>query len=85
MSSFSGSKSHANIIILQTISCVHIINKQNFKDYCLKTAKLYVQKYDWYYMPICVRKLLIHGTQIVEHALLPIGQMSEEAQKLCYK
>ena len=32
-----------------------------------------------------VRKILIHGHQIAESSLLPIGQMSEEAQESCNK
>lgn len=32
-------------------------------------------------MPASVHKLLIHGKQIVESALLPIGQLSEKAQE----
>lgn len=32
-------------------------------------------------MPTSVHKLLIHGPQVIAHALLPIGQLSEEAQK----
>lgn len=29
--------------------------------------------------------LLLHGTEIIVHALLPIGQMSEDAQESCNK
>jgi len=32
-------------------------------------------------MPTSVHKLLIHGPEIIASALLPIGQLSEEAQK----
>jgi hypothetical protein len=32
-------------------------------------------------MPETMHKLLIHGSQIIEHAPLPIGQLSEEAQE----
>lgn len=32
-------------------------------------------------MPITVHKILIHGPQIIESALLPIGQLSEDAQE----
>lgn len=36
-------------------------------------------------MPTSVHKLLLHGTEIIAHALLPIGQMSEDAQESCNK
>ena len=36
-------------------------------------------------MPASVHKLLIHGDEIIKHALLPIGQLSEEAQETKHK
>lgn len=50
-----------------------------FGKYCSETADLYVQKYEWYYMPQSVHKLLIYGAQIIKEDVLPIGMMSEEA------
>ena len=64
-------------VILQIISSGHEINT----DYTLTTARKFVERYPWYYMPTSVYKLLIHSPQIVAHALLPIGQLSEEAQE----
>jgi hypothetical protein len=32
-------------------------------------------------MPTAVHKILIHGAQVINSALLPIGQMSEDAQE----
>lgn len=68
-------------IILKTISCGFSINEQKFSIYCHKTAKLYVQFYNWYPMPASVHKLLVHGAAIVSTAILPIGLLSEEAQE----
>lgn len=36
-------------------------------------------------MPTTVHKLLIHSAKIIQTSLLPIGQMSEEAQESCNK
>ena len=36
-------------------------------------------------MPSSVHKLLIHGAEIINKALLPIGQLSEEAQETKHK
>lgn len=72
-------------IILQTITCGFAIDIDKFKEYTLDTARDYVKLYNWYYMPTSVHKLLIHGPEIVRSALLPIGQMSEEAQESCNK
>lgn len=72
-------------VILQTLSCGHQINVHKFKQYCLETARLYQTHYKWYYMPTTVHKILIHGAEVLEHSLLPIGQMSEDAQESCNK
>lgn len=68
-------------VILKTIACSFAIDTQAFGMYTLETAKLYVQLYSWYYMPASVHKILLHGADIVQKAILPIGQLSEEAQE----
>lgn len=65
-------------VILQT-SSGYEINVDKFQDFAIKTARIFVQKYPWYYMPTTIHKLLIHGPQIISSALLPIGELSEEA------
>ena len=52
-----------------------------FDNYAKETVKLFVSLYAWYYMPARLHKVLIHGSAIVSAALLPIGQLSEEAQE----
>lgn len=69
-------------IILQALSSGIMIDAEKFSDYALETARLYVNKYNWYYMPSSVHKILIHGESIINHfAILPIGQLSEDAQE----
>lgn len=69
-------------IILQTLSCGIKVDAKKFDDYTKETAKLYMQLYDWYYMPSSVHKILFHGSEIIQHFLLiPIGILSEEAQE----
>ena len=41
--------------------------------------------YPWYYMPVTLHKLLIHGEAIVDRALQPVGTLSEEAQEATNK
>lgn len=42
--------------------------------------KLYVNLYNWYYMPASVHKVLAHGADIIENlGIVPIGKLSEEA------
>ena len=38
--------------------------------------------YGWYYVPSSVHKILLHGENIIKHfAVLPIAQLSEDAQE----
>ena len=68
-------------VVLQVISSDRDIKADSFNQYALETAKLFIQKYPWFYLPASVHKVLIHGSQIIKSALLPIGQLSEEAQE----
>ena len=71
--------------ILRTISCNFKINVEKFKQYCYDTAKIYNEKYQWYYMPVTLHKLLYHGADIIQSSVLPIGQLSEEALESRHK
>ena len=51
----------------------------------MKTAELIIKDYDWYPMPPAVHKVLIHGSFIIQVAVLSIGQLSEEAQEARHK
>ena len=68
-------------VILQIISSGFEINTEEFDKYTKDTAKLFVQAYPWFYMPASVHKVLVHGADIISGAILPIGQLSEEAQE----
>ncbi|KAG8232539.1 hypothetical protein J437_LFUL012889 [Ladona fulva] len=65
-------------IILCTICSGFAINITAFEHFATETAKWYVQEYPWY-MPQSVHKILIHGSLIIKEAIIPIGQLSEEA------
>ena len=47
----------------------------------LKLPELFVSLYNWYPMPPTVHKVLMHGSQFIRRAIVPIGQLSEEAQE----
>jgi hypothetical protein len=66
-------------IILKTMSSGKKIYIEAFQMYLDDTAKLYVQLYPWYYMPSSIHRVLVHGPEIVQSAVLPIGMLSEEA------
>lgn len=65
--------------LLECISSGYKINTAKFEDYAIQTAKLLVTAYPWYPLPSSVHKVLIHGAIIIENALVPIGELSEEA------
>ena len=68
-------------IILQVLTSGYDIDFDKFEKYILDTAKLFVDLYDWYKMPPCVHKVLIHGANIMKVFGLPIGWLSKEAQE----
>jgi len=68
-------------IILITLSCNLQTDPIKFGLYCHETVKLYMLKYSWYPMPPSVHKILIHGRQIVENSVLPVGYFGEEGSE----
>lgn len=66
-------------VILEAMSSGHKINAEKFGDYCKDTAKMYVELYGWHPMTPTLHKILVHSSTIIKYALLPIGQLSEEA------
>lgn len=66
-------------IILEVLSSGYKIDLKKFSDFLEETAKLYVSLYQWHPMTPTLHKILSHGATVIEHALLPIGQLSEEA------
>lgn len=65
----------------KVISSCQEIHEDRFNTYTWETAELFVKLYGWYRMPPSVHKLLVHGSEAVKHAIVPIGQLSEEAQE----
>ncbi|KAK4883334.1 hypothetical protein RN001_006653 [Aquatica leii] len=59
----------------------YTIDLPRFQAYTLESAHLFIEKYSWYCMPPTIHKVLIHEPIIIETDLLPIGQLSEEAQE----
>lgn len=68
-------------IILIVVSCGHEVNSEKFSDFAHNTAKHFVKIYPWYKMSPTLHKFFIHGPEIISNALLPIGELSEEAQE----
>ena len=64
--------------ILITLSCKFPVNSALFQDYCHETAKVYMDLYPQFPMTATVHKVLIHGAQIMENSLLPLGYFAED-------
>lgn len=67
--------------ILEVITCGESIDPVKYGKYALDTARLFVGTYNWYYMPVTIHKMLVHGESIIRSSFLPIGNLSEEAQE----
>ncbi|GBP18914.1 hypothetical protein EVAR_20446_1 [Eumeta japonica] len=72
-------------VILETISSGYDLNIEKYEEYAEETACLYVKLYPWHPMTPTLHKVLVHGSDIMKNALLPIGQLSEEAAEACNK
>lgn len=68
-------------IILSVLASGRAIDFDKFDCYAIRTVELYVELYPWYRMPASVHKILIHGSQAIKFIMIPIGQLSEEAQE----
>lgn len=51
--------------VLVAVSCQKKLNIQSFTELCTKTARQWVKQFDYYYMPVTLHKLLIHGNRII--------------------
>ena len=57
------------------------IYETKFSALCKEAFNRYLKEYSGFYMPVTMHKLLVHGQDILEHFLLPIGLYSEEGQE----
>lgn len=60
-------------IILRVLSCGRTINVETFQVLLLSTRARYLFKYNWFYMPSSVHKVLIHGSDVIKFFDIPIG------------
>lgn len=68
-------------IIMIVVASGFDIDVEKYRQFAYDTARYFVSKYPWYNMPPTLHKYLIHGPEIISSALLPIGQLTEEAQE----
>lgn len=66
-------------IVLVALSCGLPIDTEKYAIFCRNLATKYVNTYKWHPMTVTVHKILIHGHQVMECAILPVGMLSEQA------
>lgn len=67
--------------IIDVLVCNEHIDARKFGDYANETARIYTTKYPWRNMSATVHKILYHGEDVIKHHLVPLGDLSEEAQE----
>lgn len=72
-------------LVLRIIASGKQINIDKFDILTKQTRDLYLEHYNWYYMPSTLHKLLVHGKDIIANFDLPIGNLSEEALEASHK
>lgn len=72
-------------LVLRILSSGLKINVDAFKILLKDTLNLYLNLYNWYYLPSSVHKVLVHGCDVIENFDLPIGQLSEDALEARHK
>lgn len=68
-------------VILFVLSSGHEVNVEHFESYCKTSLLCYKKLYSWYPLTPTVHKVLEHSSAVLKHFLLPMGQLSEEAQE----
>lgn len=68
-------------VLLTVVNSNREINPDAFAKFAAETHRLYCKLYGWYVLSPTVHKLLLHGSEIIRHAALPLGMLSEEAQE----
>lgn len=68
-------------IILMAVNSKHKVNSSKFGIYAEEITQLLVSLYAWKEMTPTVHKVLCHGKIIIESNILPLGELTEEAQE----
>lgn len=76
---------HRLSVLLCALNAGYSIDSVKYENYAKETAKLYTDLYNWYFMPISVHKMLMHGSQVIESLCIPVGQASEEGLEGTHK
>lgn len=67
--------------ILVALSCHLPVDPVRFDKFCTVTAQIYVKQYSWFPMPSTLHKILMHGAEIINTSVLPVGMLGEEGSE----
>ena len=76
---------HRLSVILRALNSGFYIDSCKYEAYAKETAYLFTQLYNWYYMPVSVHKMLMHGKQVIDTLCISIGHASEEGLEATHK
>ncbi|XP_070513010.1 uncharacterized protein [Cardiocondyla obscurior] len=65
-------------IILQALASERAIDPSKFEAFAFETAQLYVSIYPWYYMPVTVHKILLHGADVICHFHIVFNRLNKQ-------
>lgn len=68
-------------VILVALSCQLPIDPLSFSSYCQSLFSTYMRYYSWNPITPTVHKILVHGHEIIEKTMLPLGVMGEDASE----
>ena len=68
-------------VILCALASKQPINAVKFGELAKATAEIYKKEYHWRKMSATFHKILCHGEIIAQNNILPLGELSEEAQE----
>jgi len=67
--------------ILIAVSCEFSISPKKYRKFCKDTFNLYMKTYPWYPMSPTVHKILVHGADIINLCIVPVGCLGENASE----
>ena len=70
---------HRINVLLIAINVDHAIDLKALKAYGFETAKLWVEKYPWCYMPTTLHQLFLHSWESIPLSSLPLSFFSEQS------
>ncbi|OXA46867.1 hypothetical protein Fcan01_18208 [Folsomia candida] len=65
-------------VILVALTCQLPLNADKFGEYCFNVVQYYLTLYQWFPMPASMHKILIHGKDIINSSIIPLGCLGEE-------